>query len=269
MAQDPPTLMVARDVGVQYDGTRWAVRHVDLEIDQGDAVGIVGESGSGKSTFARTLVGALLPTEGSVSVRGKSWEEIGRKDPFRRSVQMIFQDPYSALNPHQSALQTVAEVLRRWQNLGRREAERDGAELLGETGLSGDAIRRQPRNLSGGQCQRVGIARALACGPDLLIADEPTSALDASVQSQILNLLIELRERRGLALILISHDLGVVRYATDRALVMHEGDVVEAGETRMLFQAPRHPYTQALLKSVSGGMRGGSTNKVDGVSVGR
>ena len=252
MSGEQEKLLVAEGVGVRYGDGPWAVRDVDLEIGAADSVGIVGESGSGKSTLARALVGAMAPSAGTVAVGGRPWTEVGRKDPLRRSVQMIFQDPYSALNPHQSALQTVAEVIRHWQRCKREEAEQIGAELLLETGLDGNAIRRHPPQLSGGQCQRVGIARALACEPSILIADEPTSALDASVQSQILNLLVELRERRGLALVLISHDLGVVRYATNRALVMKEGDVVETGETATLFEAPQHPYTRSLIDSLPG-----------------
>ncbi|HET7120857.1 MAG TPA: ABC transporter ATP-binding protein [Solirubrobacterales bacterium] len=251
-AAQPQPLLAARDVGVSYEEGKWAVRGADLEVAAGDAVGIVGESGSGKSTFARTLVGALLPSEGAVEVQGRPWSEVSRKDPQRRCAQLIFQDPYSALNPHQTPIQTVAEAIRHWRRLDRREAERAAAELLGETGLSGDLLQRRPARLSGGQCQRVGIARALACEPAVLIADEPTSALDASVQSQILNLLVELRQRRGLALVLISHDLGVVRYVTERALVMCDGAVVEAGETGPMFAAPRHPYTRALLESLPG-----------------
>jgi oligopeptide/dipeptide ABC transporter ATP-binding protein len=165
---------------------------------------------------------------------------------------MIFQDPYASLNPMLTAVETVAEVCRTWDGLSRSAASRRAVELLQEVGLSGAAISRRPKQLSGGQCQRVGIARALACNPSVLVADEPTSALDASVQAQVLNLLLDLRESRGLALVLISHDLSVIEYLTTEALVMYRGCVVERGSTRVLLTQPRHPYTRALVDSIPG-----------------
>jgi ABC-type glutathione transport system ATPase component len=165
---------------------------------------------------------------------------------------MVFQDPYGALNPARSAIDTVAEVFQVLDRLARGEARSRAARLLSEVGLSDDAATRRPGRLSGGQCQRVVIARALACEPEVLVADEPTSALDVSVQAQILNLLLDLRERREFALVLISHDLGVVRYATTEALVMCEGDVVERGHTAELLDNPQHPYTRLLVSSIPG-----------------
>lgn len=250
-------LVEARGVTLRYHpGKPAAVAGVELEVGQAAAVGIVGESGSGKSTLARLLSGVLPPSSGDVLVAGRRWQDVGSRDPLRRTVQMIFQDPYGALNPLMTAKQAVAEVFRHWDRIPHREAIERAEELLAETGLSRDAMGRRRRELSGGQCQRVGIARALACGPDLLIADEPTSALDVSVQGQILNTLIRLREERGLALILISHDLGVVRYMTDSALVMYAGRVVERGGTRDLLTAPAHPYTRVLVDSIAGGQSG-------------
>ncbi len=161
---------------------------------------------------------------------------------------MVFQDPYGALNPALSAIDTVAEVFQVLDRLPRGEARSRAARLLSEVGLSDDAATRRPGRLSGGQCQRVVIARALACEPEVLVADEPTSALDVSVQAQILNLLLDLRDRREFALVLISHDLGVVRYATTEALVMREGHVVERGRTAELLDNPQHPYTGLLVR---------------------
>lgn len=244
-------LIEARDVGMRFAAQGDpAVAGVDLDIHERAAVGIVGESGSGKTTLARLLVGALQPTSGSIRVEGKKWPEIKRRDPLRRHVQMIFQDPYGSLNPWHTPRQTVAEVLTVWHNETSKSARLRAEELLREVGLSRDAIDRLPRQLSGGQCQRVGIARALACEPRVLIADEPTSSLDVSVQAQILNLLLSLKESRDLALVLISHDLGVVRYATDEALVMYAGRTMERGITDDILERPHHPYTRALVESI-------------------
>ena len=165
---------------------------------------------------------------------------------------MIFQDPYGALNPWLTPIRAVAEVLMTWDSLSFKAAQPLAAGLLSEVGLPGDAMRRVPGKLSGGQCQRVGIARALATKPAVLVADEPTSSLDVSVQAQILNLLRDLRQRRGLAVTLISHDLSVIRYATDRALVMYGGEVVEQGPTGQLLDDPKHPYTRILVDSIPG-----------------
>ena len=165
---------------------------------------------------------------------------------------MIFQDPLGSLTPALTARQAVAEVFRFWDGLTRAEASAAAGRLLAEVGLGPDIVDRKPARLSGGQCQRVGVARALACQPHLLVADEPTSALDVSVQAQILNLLGMERQQRRLALVLVSHDLGVVRQATDEVLVMHDGVVVEQGPTEQVFTQPQHSYTQALLASRPG-----------------
>jgi oligopeptide/dipeptide ABC transporter ATP-binding protein len=240
-------------VTVRYAGASDpAVSDADLVIEERSAIGLVGESGSGKTTFGRVLVGALRRYSGSVEVRGVTWDSTKRGDPMRRTVQMIFQDPYASLNPMLTAHQCVAEVYRFWDRCSTADAGARAAEMLGQVGLSGTVIHRRPTSLSGGQCQRVGIARALACAPALLIADEPTSSLDVSVQAQILNLLLDLRERFGLALLLISHDLSVVNYMTDRAAVMYRGRIVERGSTQALLTAPLHPYTRALVDSIPG-----------------
>jgi ABC-type dipeptide/oligopeptide/nickel transport system ATPase subunit len=246
-------LLAAREVTVRYPGaTEDAVRGVTMDVTRGASVGIVGESGSGKSTLARVLAGACAPTSGDVEVMGRRWRDVRRRDPLRRQVQMIFQDPIGSLNPDMSACESVAEVVRVWHGAGRRDASVRAEELLADVGLRGAAIDRRRHALSGGQCQRVGIARALACEPSVLIADEPTSSLDVSVQAQILNLLADLRTRLGLAMVLISHDLSVVEYMTDRTLVMYRGEVVEAGITAQLLSRPRHAYTRTLVDSVPG-----------------
>jgi oligopeptide/dipeptide ABC transporter ATP-binding protein len=244
-------ILEARDATLRYasDGPD-VVNQVSLDVHAGDAIGIVGESGSGKSSLARMLVGALEPTAGSVVVDGRPWHEVLRSDPQRRGVQMVFQDPYGSLNPRRSAIETVAEVLKVSRGLSGPAAASGAAELLFEVGLPADSFTRRSTHLSGGQCQRVGIARALACEPKVLIADEPTSALDVSVQAQILNLLKDLRERRGLALVLISHDLGVIHYATEQTYVMYAGRIVESGATDEVFAYPSHHYTRALLASL-------------------
>ncbi|MBS1878150.1 MAG: ABC transporter ATP-binding protein [Actinobacteria bacterium] len=248
------SLLETRDVTVRYrqDGPA-AVAGASARIDAGEALGIVGESGSGKSTFAKVLAGVLAPSGGEVQVKGRRWQEVKRRDPIRRTVQMIFQDPYGALNPWMSARETVAEVFRFWERQSRAQAVEQAEALLAEMGLSKGAMARRPGELSGGQCQRVGIARALACSPDVLIADEPTSALDVSVQAQILNILVGLRETRGLAIVLISHDLAVVRYVSENALVMYAGQVVERGPTADLLGSPWHPYTKILMDAIPGG----------------
>jgi peptide/nickel transport system ATP-binding protein len=255
-------IIKASDVTVRFSPQApAAVCSVSLEISPGGSLGIVGESGSGKTTLARALVGAIRPTSGEILVGGLPWERIRRTDDQRRRVQMVFQDPYGALNSWRTARKTVAEVLRQWDRVragspagqaAGSPAGRMAGDLLREVGLQDDLIDRRPRQLSGGQCQRVGIARALACEPDVLVADEPTSSLDVSVQAQILNLLASLRESRGLSLVVVSHDLGVVQFITTDLIVMYRGHVVEQGPTLELLANPRHPYTRLLVDSIPG-----------------
>jgi ATPase components of various ABC-type transport systems, contain duplicated ATPase len=246
-------LVEVTDAEFRYaKGAAPAATGINLEVRAGDSVGIVGESGSGKTTIGRGLVGSLHPSAGRVLIQGRPWKQVGRRDPVRRVVQMVFQDPYASLNPMLSALDTVAEVFTVWDKVPRKVALSKAEQVLSEVGMSGEVIRRLPRGLSGGQRQRVGIARALACSPQVLVADEPTSALDVSVQANVLNLLLDLRAQRGLALVLISHDLSVVDYLTEHALVMLRGEVVEAGPTRQLLDSPQHEYTRTLLDSIPG-----------------
>ncbi|WP_292217115.1 ATP-binding cassette domain-containing protein [Mesorhizobium sp.] len=242
--------LVASDVTFAYGMGPAVVRNVSLTIPEGAAIGIVGESGSGKSTLASLLVGSLLATTGTVTVRGRPWSAVRRRDPLRRAVQMVFQNPYSALNPRLSALSTVAEVYQCCGGATRADAAERARNLLERVGIRGAALDKRAGDLSGGQCQRIGIARALAANPTVIVADEPTSALDVSVQAQILNLLNDLRHEQGVALVLISHDLNVVSYLTDSAIVMEKGVIVEEGPIMHLLQSPTHPYTRSLIASI-------------------
>jgi peptide/nickel transport system ATP-binding protein len=245
---DSRTIVSLSDVSVTFRHARKAaVAPISLEIKSGDSIGIVGESGSGKTTLGRMIVGALAPTSGTVLVDGHSWNGARTKSDRRREIQMIFQDPFGSLTPWRTPRDIVAEVLRRWHPLSRKAAAAAAGDLLDEVGLPLQAMDRRPGGLSGGQCQRVGIARALASEPKLIVADEPTSALDISAQAQILNLLMRLRATHGLALVLISHDLSVIRHMTDEAIVMRHGEVVEAGDSEGIFTSPREQYTKELM----------------------
>jgi ABC-type glutathione transport system ATPase component len=220
---------------------------VSLEVAAGESVGIVGESGSGKTTVARVLVGLQEPTSGSVAVRGRAWGTLRRSDDLRRRVQMVFQDPTASLNPRLTVVSAIAEVYEVWHGQSAREARRSALELLDNVGISSERAQRRPNQLSGGQCQRVAIARALACKPDVLVADEPTSSLDVSVQAQILNLIRDLQAERAFSLVLISHDLSVVGYMSDRCVVMRSGEIVESGPTTTTLTNPQHAYTRELV----------------------
>ncbi len=225
-----------------------AVTEVTLAIPSGEAVGLVGESGSGKSTLGRIVLGLLPPSAGRVLVDG---QDLARADPaalrsLRRRMQLVFQDPYSSLDPRRRVGAQVADGLAIHGLPGGRERV---AALLEQVGLSPAQAARFPHEFSGGQRQRVAIARALATKPDLLVADEPVSALDVSVQAQVLALLADLRTRLGLALLFISHDLPVVRSLCDRVVVLYLGRVMEDGPVDAVFRRPLHPYTQALLSA--------------------
>jgi peptide/nickel transport system ATP-binding protein len=246
----PESVLVASEVTFAYGSGPAVVRNVSLTVPEGAAIGIVGESGSGKTTLGSLLVGMLTPTTGTLTVRGRPWSAVPRNSPSRRAVQMVFQNPYTALNPRLSALGAVAEVYRCYGGVNKAVAAERAQELLERVGISPVAMGRRPGVLSGGQCQRVGIARALAANPAVIVADEPTSALDVSVQAQILNLLSDLRREQGVGLVLISHDLSVVNHLTERAMVMEHGEVVEEGATANLLESPVHPYTKSLIASI-------------------
>jgi oligopeptide/dipeptide ABC transporter ATP-binding protein len=223
-----------------------ALDGVDLVVGPGESLGIVGESGCGKSTLARVLVGLVPLTSGTLSING---DPVGatRSRPMRRHIQMVFQDPSSSLNPMRTVGQILSELLRAHELVPSGRVTARCHELLELVHLPRSVLDVKPRQLSGGQRQRVGIARALALEPEVLIADEAVAALDVSVQATILNLLSDLRERLGLTLIFISHDLSVVRHISDQLAVMYLGRVVEQGSADAIFSEPRHPYTRALI----------------------
>jgi oligopeptide transport system ATP-binding protein len=226
-----------------------AVDGVDLEVARGETLGLVGESGCGKSTLARCIVGLYEPTAGEIRYGSESLDG-DRSRAQRRRIQMVFQDPYSSLNPRMTVRQTLAELLRVHRMVPRDRVEERCRELLDLVGLGARSLDAHPRQFSGGQRQRVSIARALALEPELLVADEPVSALDVSVQATVLNLLGELREKLGLSVLLIAHNMAVVRHVADRVAVMYLGRIVETAPAGELFTDPRHPYTQGLLKAV-------------------
>lgn len=229
-----------------------AVTHVDLAVFEGETLALVGESGCGKSTLGRLLLGLLPPTGGQVFFAGQDLAALAPADlrALRRQMQMVFQDTAASLNPRWNIGSILAEPLRIHRLCPPAEYPARCAALLEQVGLPRQLLDRFPHELSGGQRQRVGIARALALSPRLVVCDEPVSALDVSVQAQVLNLLADLQEARGLTYVLISHDLGVVRHSADRVCVMFLGRVCELGPTRELFTAPRHPYTKFLLAAV-------------------
>ena len=225
-----------------------AVDGVSFQVNRSEAFGIVGESGCGKSTVGRCLLRLIEPDGGSVRFAGTEVLRLRRRSLrlLRRRMQIIFQDPYASLNPRQRTGRTLAEPLLVHGLVARSNVADRIAELLAEVGLPLDAGRRFPHEFSGGQRQRIGIARALTVEPDLLVADEPVSALDVSIQAQILVLLRNIQERRGLSFVFISHDLGVVRWFCQRVAVMYLGRIVEQGAMPGLFDEPLHPYTRAL-----------------------
>ena len=232
-----------------------AVSDVDLIVGKGETVGLVGESGCGKSTLSRAVMG-LVPIEtGRVLLDGSDLANLrgARRRAFLRRVQMVFQEPHASLNPRLTVSQTLAEVLQVHRICAKDEVAGRVTDLLGTVGLPAEFAARRPHDLSGGQCQRVGIARALALEPDLIIADEVVSALDVSVQAQVLNLFMDLRRTRSLALLFVSHDLTVVRHFCQGVAVMYLGRVVEAGPTAVVLRTPRHPYTKALVSAIPGG----------------
>jgi len=241
-------LVEVTDLHVRY-GDYEAVRGVSFSLGEGEILGIVGESGSGKSTVAKVLMGLERASGGRMQVRGQG-SEVGGQSV---SLQMIFQDAVGSLNPRMTVRQTLEEVVR-WGGKGRTRGTgrttRTPAGLLDLVGLSAAVLDQYPREMSGGQCQRVSIARALACDPDVLVADEPVSALDVSVQARVLNLLRDLRRELGLSILLIAHDLAVVKNVCDRICVMEKGRFVDVGDASDVFDRPTSDYTKRLLSAV-------------------
>jgi len=229
-----------------------AVDDISFTLNKGETLGLVGESGSGKSTAARTLLRLETPTSGHVDFKGKNLANLSEAELriLRKEMQMIFQDPSSSINPRRK----IGEVLS--EPFAIHDVKENVSELiielLNQVGLSSNHANRYPHEMSGGQLQRVGIARAIALNPSLVVADEPVSALDVSVQAQVVNLMIELKEKLGISYLFISHDMGVVEYFCDRVAVMYLGKIVEIASSEEIYKRPCHPYTEALLNAVPG-----------------
>ncbi len=249
-----PLLSVA-ELGTHFrlpSGALRALDGVSLDIASGETLGVVGESGCGKSTLGKTILRLVEPTSGTISFDGRDVGTMPRKDlrAFRRKAQMVFQDPFASLNPRHRIRRILTDPLIVHGVGDRAERAERVAAVTAQVGLPADALDRYPHEFSGGQRQRIGIARALILEPELVICDEPVSALDVSIQAQTLNLLSRMKADYRLSYLFISHDLSVIRYFTDRVLVMYLGRVVESAPTRALWATPRHPYTRGLMDAV-------------------
>ncbi len=247
------SLRVEKGKIVKEDKVVHAVNHVNFQIKKGEVFSLVGESGCGKSTTARTIIRLLEPSAGQVLYKGKDISHLNSTEllPYRRSMQMIFQDPYASLNPRQRVESIITEPLL-FHGIAKTKAEaRERCmDILKRVGLRPEQAGRYPHQFSGGQRQRIGIARALAVQPEFIIADEPVSALDVSIQAQILNLLMDLKDEFDFSYLFIAHDLSVVRHISDRLGVMYLGALVEVGDKYTLFNNPLHPYTKVLFSAV-------------------
>jgi peptide/nickel transport system ATP-binding protein len=247
-------LLDVRDLVLEYPGKGFrrkpfrALKGVSLDIRPGETVGLVGESGSGKTTLGRAVLGLAPATSGTISYRGRDITHLDRRQRRELSteIQVVFQDPYSSLSPAMTIEQILCEPLA-VRGISSAQAKSKVRDLLAQVGLPNDALTRLPREFSGGQRQRVAIARALALDPKLIICDEPVSALDLSTQTRVLDLLIEIQERTGVAYLFVTHDLAVVRHISHRVAVMYQGEIVEHGDGDQVTAAPAHPYTQQLF----------------------
>jgi oligopeptide/dipeptide ABC transporter ATP-binding protein len=260
-------LLSIKDLEVRYEArdrvgrkaTLRAVDGVDLSVNKGETVGLVGESGCGKTTLGNSVIGLAEASAGKISYNGRDVAELLKRHSrhFRREVQMIFQDPFGSLNPRMTVGSAIGEVLRVHRLVKSRSERKERiGEALESVGLKASHASRYPHEFSGGQRQRLGIARALVLDPSLVIADEPVSALDVSVQVQILNLMLDLQMQRNLSYLFIAHDLAVVKYMCDRIMVMYLGKIVENAAAADIFASPAHPYTEALLSAVPDVVRG-------------
>ncbi len=230
-----------------------AVNNVSMDVRKGEALCVVGESGCGKSTVARLVAGLLTPSAGEIHYGGQRIDNLSRRgmQPLRKKIQMIFQNPYASLNPRMTILQALEEPVRQHNpSLSAGEVRDRVTEVMMSVGVDPSWAKRYPHEFSGGQRQRIAIARALTVDPEFIIADEPISALDVSIQAQVLNLMLEAKESRGLTYLFITHDLSVVEHFGTRVAVLYLGAVCELADTRTLFTAPKHPYTRALLSAV-------------------
>ncbi len=245
-----------------------AVENLNIEINSTDFFALVGESGSGKSTVIRLILRLIKPDRGKIIFKDKNLWEMGKQDLklFHQSLGVVFQDPYSSLNPRMKIYSLLEEPLKIHKKFSPDEIEERINRILSELGLDKDLLNRYPHQLSGGQRQRVAIARALILEPEILLADEPLSALDISLQASILNQLIQMREKRILGILLITHDLNIVRAVSNRIGVMHLGRLVEEAETKEIFREPMHPYTKILINSIPGFYRR-NRNKVPKIST--
>lgn len=228
-----------------------AVDDISFSIGESEIFSLVGESGCGKTTTAKMIVALIKPTSGSISFLGKEIATTKAREmkDLRRDIQMVFQDPYSSLDPRMTVGRIISEPLRSF-GYSRQERAHKVRDLLNDVGLKSDNALKHPKEFSGGQRQRIGIARALALGPKLIVADEPVSALDVSVRAQILNILLDLREKKGISFLVIAHDLSIVRHIADRVAVMHLGKIVELSDNHGFFENTLHPYSQALLDAI-------------------
>ncbi|WP_338412347.1 murein tripeptide/oligopeptide ABC transporter ATP binding protein OppF [Psychrobacter raelei] len=264
VVNDAPLLQV-KDVVTSFDikqkgsyfwqkpATLKAVNGVSFELFAGETLGVVGESGCGKSTLARTIIGLVTARSGSIKFNGEEMLGATKKQMRlkRKDIQMIFQDPLASLNPRMTVGDIIAEPLRTYYpKMPKSEVEQEVRAMMKKVGLLPNQVNRYPHEFSGGQCQRIGIARALILRPKLIICDEPVSALDVSIQAQVINLLQDVQKEMGLALIFIAHDLSVVKHISDRVLVMYLGNAVELGVDKAIYDNPTHPYTQALMSAV-------------------
>ena len=229
-----------------------AVDGVSFSIYEGETLGLVGESGCGKSSVGRTILRLMDPSAGEIYWKGERIDQLTRSQirPYRKEIQAVFQDPYSSLNPRMRAADIVSEPLRNFEKLSQAEGRERVRELFALVGLRPDQMLRYPHEFSGGQRQRLGIARALSVRPKLIMCDEPVSALDVSVQAQVINLLGDLQKEFGVSYLFIAHDLAVVKHISHRIAVMYLGRIVELADTAELFNHPSHPYTEALLSAV-------------------